>query len=257
MALLVMGDIRASQGELRRARDVLLPVASGAVAASSEARYQAMWLMARVYHALDWRRTAYRAYREIETVCPTLRDLTLCQLEQIGLLMELARSGSGRLVECRLASDIFIEEHSSLASEDSQVRQRCATAALMAAESWFWEGQCERCIEETSRVAVLYEDITREWAVAMTFKGFALARLGRHLEAITVFHEVCDHPWNSETDDFPNYHQQAIAASALVRSLEATGQSEAAVNWRNTILERWPDSRTARQLMTNALEGVR
>jgi hypothetical protein len=242
--LLGLGDLRASQGDLQGAREVLVPVACGEVVASPEERYTAMWLLARVYHAMGWRTTAYRAYREIETVVTDPRDQARCLVEQAGLLMELARSDLGRLFDCRLLASQVLQEFE--ASEDP-IRQRCATAALMGAETWLWERDYPRCVVESLAVAETYADVRREWAVAMMTAGYALKELDRYDEALSTLMEVVNvSDWDPDRDDFPNFNMQSIAAGEAIEVLDEVGDHTAADNLRHHVIQRWPDSRQAR-----------
>ncbi len=245
LAFLTIADSRARLGEFQAARETALPVADGRHAATPQDRYNAMWLTARTYHALNWRRTAYRAYREIETVCTDPRDRVRCLVEQAGLLMELARSESGRLADCRLLAGRIAQEFAG--SEDPEIRELAATAELMAAETWYYDFERERCIEETERLRQRYPDLTRVWAMATLFQATSHWTSRRSEEAIPLFQEILDRPdWDAERDDFPGLNLRAGAARGIAHRHEALGRLDEAEQWWNRVLEEWAGTDHAR-----------
>lgn len=249
---LMLAEVWAMQREFQSVRDLALPVADGSIAATSQDRYDAMWLMARLYHARKWRRTAYRAYREIETVATDPQDRARCLLEQCGLLMELAQSGSGRQIDCRLRAAEILEEFGD--SDDSEIRHRCATAALMAAETWYRDRQWSRCIEEMNRFLEEFGDIKREWAMAMLFLGQSHLHLQEHESGIEILLDLYRAPLDPIEDDFPDFDTQSFAGWIAVRQLRRLGRESEAIDLMRDIVERWPNTFAATDLGENLRE---
>lgn len=244
-ALYLLGDARAGQGELQRAREVLRPVANGRVAASPQSRYQAMWLMARLYHRLDWRRTAYRAFREIESICPDPLDRAQCLLEEAGLLFELAQSGSGRLCEVRTLTGRICVEFAD--QEDPALRKCVAAASQMAAETCFFEGDYARCLRETQRVIDEFPDVRHEWGLALQWHGDALRRLGRTAEALPLYQRNLDTPWGDVIPGSLEYIGRAITAERLAEALDELGRDAEGRDVRRRLIADWPDTGAARR----------
>ncbi len=86
------------------ALEYLLPVANGEIASAADHRVMAMNRAAWLTHWKKDRLRAYRAYREVQdfTTLQSVRDS--CEVECIGLLMELAESGRGTHEEVRAAA---------------------------------------------------------------------------------------------------------------------------------------------------------
>jgi tetratricopeptide (TPR) repeat protein len=199
-ASLVLARSLALNGDLQGVRTIALPVANGTLAASPEVRYEAMWLMARTYHALKWRRTAYRAYKEIESIATHPVDILRCQVERAGLLLELAHSGSGQMADNRLLCSRIVERHSE--ADLPEARTLVATAALMRAETYQIDNDPEQALVELRHVAEQYADVAKVRAMALYFTGFALCDAGRYEESFGYFEQIARMRLSSE-HNFP------------------------------------------------------
>lgn len=91
---LVAGDFETALGHLG-------PVASGEVAAVAAHRVMAMVRVAWIWHHQGERLRAYRAYRQIAAFSARADVRARCEVECVGLLLELAESGKGTHEEVR------------------------------------------------------------------------------------------------------------------------------------------------------------
>jgi tetratricopeptide (TPR) repeat protein len=244
-ALMAIAQARAGQRDLAEAREVALPVATGEVECAPQDRLDAMLFMARLYHARNWRRTAYRAYDEIQSVVTEPADVALCMLEKTGLLLELSQSGTGFPADSRVLADELVETYGG--HDDPTVRRRCATGMLIGAESHYYDDNFETCVEETRRVRSLYPDLTREWAMATLFLGNSLMLLDRDEEAVIAFQEIVSADWSADCD-FPGLTTQATAAWNLSLLLERLGDPAGAASAYEYLEENYPDSWSTQNL---------
>jgi tetratricopeptide (TPR) repeat protein len=236
---MMLADLCARAGEYQRARELALPTADGTLTASPQARYDAMWLMARVYHAMDWRRTAYRAYGEIESVATDALDILRCRAERAGLLLELSESGTGRLVDCRLACSQILRDFADL--DDSLANQLRATAALMRAETFYLENDFERSATELQAVADGSQDVPRVQGMALYYLGYALHRAGRSAESTETFERLA-RLHLPLADNFPTFDVSPMAYRNLIVSAHRTHSFARAEEYFMELMQFHPDS---------------
>lgn len=202
-AAFTVAAIRRQTGDFQGARAAALPVATAAVIAPPQARYDSMWLLAYTYHDMSWRRTAYRALREIEAACNDPRDAARAGMELTAMALELARSESGQFSDCRRCCLRLLEEMGS--SDDPEVMQRVATSALIALESLRFERRHAELADVADTYLACYgpADFRQQHATASLFAAESLQALGRWDEALMAYRRAID-LYEGESEIWPH-----------------------------------------------------
>ncbi len=243
---LQMAGLLARRREFDYARAMALPVASGTILATPQDRWDAMWLLARIYHAKRWRRTAYRAYVEIAAAAADPRDRVRALVEQAGLLFELSESGSGRMADARLRCAEILRAHGG--ETDPEIRALVATAAQIRAETFYMEDRFEESVAALQEVARVYGDVRRVHAMALFFQAHALHRLNRRPEAQEVMSQVAEMQLGPG-DNFPRLDLSTQALGNLTLEAIHDEDWDAALERIERLSQRAPRSASFRQCL--------
>jgi tetratricopeptide (TPR) repeat protein len=250
--LLERASRRAGQeGGLLVARELLKPVADGSVDASPAERYQAMWLLARVYHAAGWRLPSYRAYRELERDAQE-DDLARVRCEAVGLLLEMAQSDKGTFGEVRR---VALQTAATMPSSTPDQKKLRAVVELMALETFSFAQDHSSALRETDTFLTRYGSdaaLKREVALVLLWKGQALAGLKRNSEAKTVYEAVLALNPTAPGDNFPGMRTDALALLFLGELAAKAGEPEAAQERLNALHARHagcPELETLRKIV--------
>ena len=223
------------------ALEYLLPVANGEIASAAPHRVMAMNRAAWLTHWKKDRLGAYRAYREIQdfSTLQSVRDN--CEVECIGLLMELAESGKGTHEEVRAAVAKALTT-----VPETNVKSR-ATIELMNLETYARQPE-----PDFARAAALGEAFLAKYGalgaeapqrelVAGTFEtGLYHQRAGNLSAARTYFSKVIeDFPASVETFYGFNPKAQALHGLALIARVEGDLQTERQI--LRDIIELYPE----------------
>lgn len=242
-----LADLAARRGDLDLARELALPVADGRYAASAQTRWDAMWLMARVYHAKDWRQTAYRAYREIEAICTDPADLARCLYEQAGLLYELSRSEIGRTSEARARCQELLQRCPEAGEEVHELR---AKALLLSAETLYREGDNEGCLAGLDSLVQTHGDCPLQVGVALLFRGYALSAMGRLDSRNFDLADQCYADLEQHVLTYDDLFRSGVVQrrAAIARAFNANAaRDETAMRvFAEHVIEQWPESLEAR-----------
>jgi tetratricopeptide (TPR) repeat protein len=219
----------------------LLPVANGEIASAAPHRVMAMNRAAWLTHWKKDRLGAYRAYREIQdfSTLQSVRDN--CEVECIGLLMELAESGKGTHEEVRAAVAKALTT-----VPETNVKSR-ATIELMNLETYARQPE-----PDFARAAALGEAFLAKYnalgaeapqreLVAATFEtGLYHQRAGNLSAARAYFSKVIeDFPASVETFYGFNPKAQALHGLALIARAEGDLQTERQI--LRDIIELYPE----------------
>jgi tetratricopeptide (TPR) repeat protein len=232
-------------GENESAMAHALPVANGEIASAAAHRVMAMIRVAWLLHQIPDRMRAYQAYSEIERFSTSENVKLRCQVERAGLLMELARSEKGTLAEARALCDQILSAHAD--SPSGFQRNRLATAALMRAETFYYENDRQAALEALTHVADTYADRRRESSMALYFLAHTLRREGRAEEAC----EVLENLKNVSLEDGETFARQDLNAKAqrdLVWMLAERGEHTRASQELDRFLARAPSADELREL---------
>jgi tetratricopeptide (TPR) repeat protein len=223
------------------ALEYLLPVANGEIASAAPHRVMAMNRAAWLTHWKKDRLGAYRAYREIQdfSTLQSVRDN--CEVECIGLLMELAESGKGTHEEVRAAVAKALTT-----VPETNVKSR-ATIELMNLETYARQPE-----PDFARAAALGEAFLAKYnalgaeapqreLVAATFEtGLYHQRAGNLSAARAYFSKVIeDFPASVETFYGFNPKAQALHGLALIARAEGDLQTERQI--LRDIIELYPE----------------
>jgi tetratricopeptide (TPR) repeat protein len=161
------------KGDKDSAKECFKRIANGDVAAPKESRIEAAGRLARVYHAQSDRKSAYECFRTVaELTEPGEGRHSVALKEMGGLMMELAKGDDGTLKECQVFFQNALEE---IPADHNQSR---AIIGLMYAESFYYDGDNDRSIQECKDYL---EDATlplRERATCLLFLGLAYHQQG-------------------------------------------------------------------------------
>lgn len=182
---LLTAQARAAIDDFDGAREPALKVAQGDLESTPQERYDAMWLLGRVYHRNKWRRTSYRAYTEISSIDEVCEeDQAWAMLEKAGLILELSRSGSGRFKEVQY----FVDQMNGRFAESTNpnVQDRLATANLMKLESYGFDKEKAKLVAQMEYMLENFsvERHERELATARLFGAECQRDLGKIDEAM-------------------------------------------------------------------------
>ncbi|MEO8376490.1 MAG: hypothetical protein ABI579_02380 [Candidatus Sumerlaeota bacterium] len=227
---------------------LLLPVANGEIASAASNRVMAMIRVAWIMHQKKDRLAAYRAYREIQEWSATKTVRSRCEVECIGLIMELAESEKGWHEEVRKEADTAL---ANLPEDDVAHR---ATIELMYFESYArqpdhdFQTAAQLGIEFVEKYGAMGEKTPqREYAGALFETGVYLMRLGDKENARKYFNRVLDEiPPDVETFQGVDYHAQSLHGLSLLAFDE--GDSTTANQIKRDIIELFPDDPLSKEL---------
>ena len=223
------------------ALEYLLPVANGEIASAAPHRVMAMNRAAWLTHWKKDRLGAYRAYREVQafTTLQSVRDN--CEVECIGLLMELAESGKGTHEEVRAAVS-----NALTTIPETNVKSR-ATIELMNFETYARQPEPDFAQAAALGEAFLVKykalgaEAPQRELVAATFEtGLFHHRAGNLSAARTFFTKVIEEfPANVEAFYGFNPKAQALHGLALIARAEGDLQTERQI--LRDILQLYPE----------------
>ncbi|MCX7001543.1 MAG: SPOR domain-containing protein [Candidatus Sumerlaeota bacterium] len=180
---LIMKDRGASQQLFQR-------IAEGKVAATPKLRLDAMNRVAHLIYAQNDFVRSYRAYREIYNFAEAPEQRVEVALELSGLMVDLAQNlKKGTLEEARAFHEAALDE-----MPEKNFNPR-ATIALLHAETWYYEKNYAKCMEESEAYLKKYMDKPlREIATCKLFLGLAYDKLNRYEEGKNILATILDMP---------------------------------------------------------------
>ncbi len=230
-----MAYIKIRMNDRALSQQLFQQVAEGKIMAPPEMRVEAMIRIAHLIHAQKDRLRDYRAYKEIYEWAQTEEQRAGALLELCGLMMELARSDKGTLAECRSFYEKALQE---IPTNFFFTR---ATIELMHLESWYYEENYQKCIEEGEAYLKKYtEKPLREIATCQLFVGMAYYKTDRYAEAVATLSAVLDLPLGPKDrwKDIPDLKQRALGW--LIYIAEQTGNKQDAAHGRELMNALYP-----------------
>jgi hypothetical protein len=165
--------LNCRKGDKDTAKEHFKRIANGDVAAPKETQVEAAGRLARIFHSKKDRKSAYECHQMIAELTTPGEPLHSEALKALGgLMMELARSDKGTLKECQVFYQNALED---IPAEHVESR---AIIGLMYAESFYYDGDYDRSIQECK---AYLEDATlplRERATCLLFLGLAYHQQG-------------------------------------------------------------------------------
>jgi len=147
-----------------------------------EVRYKSMKLAAASAHRAKDYSNAIRAYKQIELEGLDDAAKDEASLKRIGLTFELVRNGKGSWDDVRKLCNEYINSNVSTGLK--------ATAALMEAETYFYEEDYQQSITLCDQLVSNYPLQTREVLMAKFWKGHSLYKLKDFESSETIFQEI-------------------------------------------------------------------
>ncbi|MDK2971219.1 MAG: hypothetical protein PWP23_974 [Candidatus Sumerlaeota bacterium] len=251
-----LGILLLKEQRYDNALNYLIPVATGEVPASASHRVMAMNRTAWLWHQTGDRLRAYQAYRELEGFTANPRLRAKCQVECLGLMMELAESGKGDHEEVRRhAAELLagIDEKAypkeraitELISLETYARQPERDYKMAAALS-------EQFIE---KYTPLNSDgsLNRELATAMYETGM-FHRLSKNLDQATYWYERTLIDFPSDVEHFRGLHPHAQSILGLANVAFHRKDYETHKELRRLVVQEFPDDLTTKAILRNSPE---
>lgn len=187
----------------------LLRAGRGDVAGTGSHRLMAMWRLAWVYHHTGDRDRAYRLYRETLDFSDDNYLVTARVYRELGgLVFEFRKHhGLGSWDEVRH----FLRYAAS--QVDPSRTDTLSILDLMYAESFYYEGNYEDCIQHVSALLDRYgEEYAKVRATGLVFKGLAHHRLGESAQGVTTLGSILEMEFGPEDRWYaiPDFQEHAI-----------------------------------------------
>jgi tetratricopeptide (TPR) repeat protein len=225
------------------------PVANGNVASAAAHRVMAMIRIAWILHHQGQRLRAYQAYREIEQFTGSDAVRARCQVECIGLMMELAESGRGTHAQMRTAAARVL---SSISDDFVQPR---ATIELMVLESHARQASpdYDRALELGEAFLANCQDRMIDHPELAREVGSALHQMGRwqlemgRLEQAREMYERCLREFPASAERFAGSHphaQSMIGLAVIAADLGDRGTHDQILR---DLFEIFPEDRSVQQ----------
>lgn len=255
--VLLRAKVRSQQsGGLLPARALLKPIAEGSAAATPRQRHEAMWLLARVYHAAGWRLAAYRAYSDLGEACQSKSDLARALCERVGLVLELAESGKGCYADVRQAA---AEALPQISAAPGQCRKMRAVIELMRVESLYYDKQYPVAASEIEKYMAEYAshpECSREVNLMSVWQAQTFREIGRRLEAKAILASLVDSGIRAE-DCFPNMNIEVLSALFLGEMGVEDRNVPETNKWVGYLATKYPDRADAANLVRLRNERIR
>jgi tetratricopeptide (TPR) repeat protein len=240
-ALLSLADHEVRDKRRAEALQHQLAVARGTVASTHHIRIKACWDAARSLHALGRRLEAYQAYTELVCVVEQPVDRAACEVQRVGLLMELALSAKGNMTDVRSAARSALEIIPP--DQGDTMKKMRSTVSLIAAESFPKENRFEEGIAPLEQFLADWKDFAparREVIAGKLWLGVCYSKTGRTQGAIDLYEELLRSPIQ-EKDKFRNEEPYAVAGNRLVDLYRKSGNMEGMKAWVAYLRERHPE----------------
>lgn len=232
---------------LLQSRALLKPIAEGCAPATPQQRYEAMWQLARVYHAAGWRFAAFRAYSDLTGICQNKADSARAHCERVGLVLEMVESGRGSYADVRQAA---AEALAQIPKSPVQCRKMRAVIELMSIEILYYEKQFKVASAEIEKYLAEYgnsSECRRETNLMTIWQAQTFREIGRREEALAIFRATIDAKIPS-SDCFPNMSVDALAAIFLCEMALDNLDTAEADKWIAYLAARHPDRPDSRNL---------
>jgi tetratricopeptide (TPR) repeat protein len=250
-ASLRLGYLALRTGDRETAHTHLWPVANGDLPADKAMRTETQLVVARLLHIRGDRVTAYQAFQEIGASTQSEDVQTECDVECVGLAMELAESRIGTHREVRRrARQAFAQTPES----STDLIHRRSTLELMFQETYSRQPEPDletavRLGEEfIARYSALGEDAPlREIAAAMHQTGTNYLRLGDEEQALRFYSRVADEI-PQDVEHFAGIDPHAQAMIGIARVAEMQGANSVAHQMLEDAIELFPEDITVQAL---------
>lgn len=198
-------------------------------------RLDAAMRIAALHHAQRHQQASYVAFRQIRDAAVPNNVKTFCDMQMMGLEMELARSDKGELLECiSYASDI-------LARYPNGSPKVLATARLMALECDYYLGNYTSSIQSANSLILDYPSELRESYTGLYWAGLASSKLGDLDGAIAYFKRI--HEKNlAKSNVFPGMDIRALSLREMGRAYSAKGSSALGEHYYQLQSELYPEN---------------
>jgi tetratricopeptide (TPR) repeat protein len=227
--------IKCRQKDRGTARQLFQKIAEGKVAAPPEIRHNAMMRVAKMIHGEKDRTKAFKAFKELYELSPGDEQKSE-SLKHLGaLMMEMARSSKGTLEETR----IFMEN--SLDEIPIDMVEARATIEQMHMESWYYEDNYEKTIEEGHEI-LQNSDIypMKIIATCHLFMGLAYGNSDNYDEAIKSLNAILDMPLGPEDrwKAIPDFKKHSLIW--MINLSKRYELDQAAKKWEETMESMYP-----------------
>jgi tetratricopeptide (TPR) repeat protein len=248
--LLNRAYLHIADGERQEALELQSLVASGEVPADPTTRLQACWDAARSFHALGQVADAYQAFRELETICPSLEDRAACRVEQVGLLMELAEREIGSHEQVRRAA---LQALAAYPGSSTALLHRRSTLELMFLETY--ARQPEPDYATASRLGEAFIErysqqqdpvYQRELFSALWQTGWYHQRQGSEEAAMRCYSRVIDE-CPPDLAHFAGHNPRSAAMLGLAHIARSQGDEAECQQILRDVIELYPEDLGARR----------
>ncbi len=252
-----LGIMKLVEGQYDEALGYLNDVSNGVVASAAAHRIMAMYRVAWITHKQGDRLSAYRAFRQLQEFTTYESMKVKCQVECVGLLMELAESGKGTHEEVRE------EVQKSLGSIPEAYIKPRATVELMNVETWARQPEPDFAMAAALGEAFIAKYSAmgdqapiRELGAAHFQTGFYFMDANNPQKAREYFNKtITDFPDNLEI--FNGIHPHAQALNGLSHLAYKEGNIAAAEQILRDAIELYPDTELSRKAKVTHKELVR
>ncbi len=224
------GIFELLENNYEEAIEQLRKVSNGEVKATRVDRIKCIRRVAWIMHQQKDRLGAYKAYREMESFTGSELCKAIAKVECAGLLMELARSEKGTLVDCRRECEKVVEMIPAENIADFDYGLQLAIAELMHLESWFFDHLYQKCINEGEEFLDKYDDrFNRERAACLVFMGICYYKLDDYGNAEDCFSKVLNMDIEREWKDVDSKKK---SLSWLIYIAEKRGDTALLNHWK-------------------------
>ena len=170
-------------------------------------RHDAMRVVAAAYHSVKDYSNSWLAFEDIAQSNTDPDVVGDARVEIAGLAFELRRNGNGSWDEVRTFCNRVLDDEASPPA-------RKATAALMRAETYYFEGDLEEAARQMDSLVATYNANKREAAMAALWKGIILTQQGNYSQAEELLTSVAQMELN-DAEKFAKKDPKAIALAWL------------------------------------------
>jgi tetratricopeptide (TPR) repeat protein len=216
--------------------------------APSAIRHDAMRVVAAAYHSDKDYRNSWLAFEDIAEASGDPEMVGDAKVELAGLAFELCLNGKGTWDEVRGFCNRVLEAESFPAAKK-------ATAALMRAETYYYEGNLDEAILQMDSVTSTYSANKREASMAALWKGIFLTQQKKYSQAEEVLTAVGQMELK-DAEKFAKKDPKAIALTWLTHIAEQQGDAPKAQAYATMLIQDFPNSTEAKRAASISRKAV-
>lgn len=243
--------IEIKEGNYEKALEYLYPITAGEVAASASHLVMAMRRVAWINHQQGNRIKAFQAYRELAEFTHIESQKLICQVECLGLLMELAESGKGSHLDVRKEA---YKLYTSLPVNDYKNQ---ALVELIFMESFARQPQSdfasssqlgEEFISKYEKLSTEQQNsIQREFSAGMFQTAMFYVEVGNDKRASELYSRVLNE-FSEDVDHFKGIHPHAQALVGLSNIARKSGDITESNKIRQNVIQNYSEDFSAQRI---------